>query len=76
MPLWLGLFGYYSFVRSVKTTDFMKGHVICIKSPALYCYPEIGSCDTYVFIDPEFISGKRPYDQLVTTQQKNYGIQT
>nr|UHK05614.1 MAG: ORF1 [Torque teno midi virus] len=70
MPLWLALFGYYSFVRSVKTTDFMKGHVICIKSPALYCYPEIGSCDTYVFIDPEFISGKRPYDQLVTTQQK------
>ena len=49
MPLWLGLFGYYSYVRSVKTEDFMRAHVICIKSPALYCYPEIGSCDTYVF---------------------------
>nr|UHM27305.1 MAG: ORF1 [Torque teno midi virus] len=70
MPLWLGLYGYYSFVRSVKTEDFLKAHVICIRSPALYCYPEIGSCDTYVFIDPEFIVGKRPYDQLITKQQK------
>lgn len=70
MPLWLGLYGYYSFVRSVKTEDFLRAHVICIRSPALYCYPEIGSCDTYVFIDPEFIVGKRPYDQLITKQQK------
>nr|UHM27250.1 MAG: ORF1 [Torque teno midi virus] len=70
MPLWLGLYGYYSFVRSVKTEDFLKAHVICIRSPALYCYPEIGSCDTYVFIDSEFIVGKRPYDQLITKQQK------
>nr|UHM27209.1 MAG: ORF1 [Torque teno midi virus] len=71
LPLWLGLFGYYSYVLSVKPEDFLKSHVIVLVSKALYCYPEIGSCKNYCFIDWDYINGKKPYDQTITTQQKN-----
>nr|UHM27184.1 MAG: ORF1 [Torque teno midi virus] len=70
LPLWLGLYGYYSFVKAVKTEDFLKAHVIVLSSKSLYCYPEIGSCTRYVFIDFDYITGKKPYDQVITTQQK------
>lgn len=70
MPLWLGLYGYYNYVKAVKTEDFLRAHVIVLSSKSLYCYPEIGSCTRYVFIDQEYIQGKKPYDQLITTQQK------
>nr|UHM27175.1 MAG: ORF1 [Torque teno midi virus] len=71
IPIWLALHGYYSYVRTVKTEDFFKSHVVVCKSPAFYCYPEVGSCDRYVFIDYEYIQGKKPFEQLVTTQQKS-----
>nr|UHK05500.1 MAG: ORF1 [Torque teno midi virus] len=70
LPLWLALYGYYSWVSHEKPADWELHHVICIKSPAIYCAPEIGSCDIYCPIDYEYIIGKRPYDQTITPQGK------
>nr|UHM27216.1 MAG: ORF1 [Torque teno midi virus] len=70
VPLWLGLFGYYSFVSHEKPTDWEKSHVIVIKSSAIYCYPEIGSCDFYCPIDLDYIQGRKPYGQAITPQAK------
>nr|UHM26473.1 MAG: ORF1 [Torque teno midi virus] len=70
MPLWLGLYGYYSYVREAKSADFWKLHVIVLKSKAIHCYPEIGSCDRYVFIDWDYIQGKKPWDQTITAKEK------
>jgi len=70
MPLWLGLFGYFSYISHTKPTDWELSHIIVIKSSAIYCYPEIGSCDFYIPIDFDYIQGKRPYGQQITDTQK------
>nr|UHK05556.1 MAG: ORF1 [Torque teno midi virus] len=70
LPLWLALYGYFSWVSHEKPSDWEDHHVICIKSPAIYCYPEIGSCDVYCPIDFEYIQGKKPYGQALTEQSK------
>ncbi len=71
MPLWLGLYGYYSYISHTKPTDWELSHIIVIKSSAIYCYPEIGSCDFYIPIDFDYIQGKKPYGQLITDTQKS-----
>lgn len=71
MPLWLGLYGYYSYITFKKPTDWEKSHVIVIQSPAIYCYPEIGSCKYYCPIDIEYIKGNKPYGQPITPTMKN-----
>nr|UHM27330.1 MAG: ORF1 [Torque teno midi virus] len=68
-PLWLALFGYYSFILTIKTPDYLKAHVVVLKSKAIYCYPEIGSCDLYCPIDWDYMTGKKPYEQVITKTQ-------
>nr|UHK03672.1 MAG: ORF1 [Torque teno midi virus]UHM27235.1 MAG: ORF1 [Torque teno midi virus]UHM27249.1 MAG: ORF1 [Torque teno midi virus] len=70
MPLWLALYGYYSYIKSVKPKDYILAHVVVIKSSAIYCYPEIGSCTYYCPIDWLYLNGKKPYSQIITSTQK------
>lgn len=76
LPLWLALYGYFSWVSHEKPIDWEDHHVICIKSPAIYCYPEIGSCDVYCPIDYEYVTGKRPYGQPITPQGEKLWMPT
>nr|UHK05501.1 MAG: ORF1 [Torque teno midi virus] len=70
LPLWLALYGYITFIKQMKPPDYLLTHVICLKSPAIYCYPEIGSCDIYVPIDFDYLYGRKPYGQVLTDQTK------
>nr|UHK05542.1 MAG: ORF1 [Torque teno midi virus] len=70
LPLWLGLYGYISFINQMKPSDYIKTHVVVLKSPAIYCYPEIGSCEYYIPIDYDYITGKKPYQLTITDQAK------
>nr|UHK04728.1 MAG: ORF1 [Torque teno midi virus] len=70
MPLWLGLYGYYNFVIKSKTKEFLTQNVIILESPAIYCYPEVGSCKRYLPIDYEYTIGKKPWDQYISTADK------
>nr|UHK05502.1 MAG: ORF1 [Torque teno midi virus] len=70
MPLWLGLFGYISWIKKTKPLSFLGLHVIVLKSPAIYCYPEIGGCGIYCPIDWDYMQGKKPYDQTITPKEK------
>lgn len=72
LPLWLALYGLISFIKQMKPPDYLKSHVICIKSTAIYCLPEIGSCDTYVPLDYDYIQGKLPYQQTMTDYQYKF----
>ena len=72
IPLWLALFGYYSFILTIKPPDYLQGHVVVLESKALYCYPEIGSCTKYCPLDYKYMQGKLPYDQTITEKQKTY----
>nr|UHM26479.1 MAG: ORF1 [Torque teno midi virus] len=72
MPLWMCLYGLYSYVKQMKTADYLDAHVIVIVSKAIYCYPQIGSCTRYCPLDFDYLQGKLPYDQTLTEKQKTY----
>ncbi len=76
LPLWLGLYGYFSFINQMKPSDYIKTHVVVIKSKAIYCYPEIGSCELYIPLDYDYITGKKPYGQTITDQQSKFWYPT
>nr|UHM26491.1 MAG: ORF1 [Torque teno midi virus] len=71
MPLWLGLYGYFSYISHTKPTDWELSHIIVIKSSAIYCFPEIGSCDFYCPIDLDYIKGQKPYGRQITPTEKS-----
>nr|UHK05576.1 MAG: ORF1 [Torque teno midi virus] len=77
MPLWLCLYGYYSFIKTInpKTyNDIIRTHVLVIESPAIHCYPEIGSCSQYVPIDIEYTKGEKPYNRPVWASDKTLWV--
>nr|UHK05506.1 MAG: ORF1 [Torque teno midi virus] len=70
LPLWLGLLGFISYLKQVKTYDYILTHVVVLKSDAIHCLPEIGSCGLYIPIDYIYLQGRKPYDQTITETQK------
>nr|UHK05091.1 MAG: ORF1 [Torque teno midi virus]UHK05095.1 MAG: ORF1 [Torque teno midi virus]UHK05103.1 MAG: ORF1 [Torque teno midi virus] len=70
VPLWLGLFGIYSYLKSTKTLDFLLQCMCVVKSKAIRCDPEIGGCDLYCVIDQTFIDGKKPGDLPISAKEK------
>nr|UHK03711.1 MAG: ORF1 [Torque teno midi virus] len=69
VPLWLGLYGFISYLRSIKPNDYFLSSVIVLKSKSIYSYPQIQS-GLFIPIDYEYTIGKRPYDELISTQDK------
>nr|UHM27323.1 MAG: ORF1 [Torque teno midi virus] len=70
MPLWMCIYGLYSYIKQTKTEDYFDSHVVVIVSKAIYCYPQIGSCTRYCPIDFDYLSGQLPYGQVLTDTQK------
>nr|UHK05096.1 MAG: ORF1 [Torque teno midi virus] len=70
MPLWLGLYGIYSYIKSTKSLDFLLQAVVVVESTAIRCDPEIGGCQRYCIIDQSFIDGKKPGDLPITQKEK------
>nr|UHM27336.1 MAG: ORF1 [Torque teno midi virus] len=58
LPIWLGLYGFTDYVRTVKTTDFLKQSLLVIQTDYMHCEPEIQSCKTFIPLDLTFIQGK------------------
>nr|UHM27065.1 MAG: ORF1 [Torque teno midi virus] len=69
-PLWLGLYGYLDYINTIKPIDYMKSSVVVLESDAIYCYPQIGGCKSYVPIDYDYIKGKKNWDQTVSDTDK------
>nr|UHM27202.1 MAG: ORF1 [Torque teno midi virus] len=70
MPLWLGLYGFISYIKTVKPSDYLKSSVIALVSKSIYAFPQIGA-GLYVPIDIDYLQGKRPYDQVISTADKD-----
>nr|UHM27363.1 MAG: ORF1 [Torque teno midi virus] len=70
VPLWLGVWGYISYLKTVKPEDWLLTSLIVLESKAIKCYNMIGACTTWAPIDKEYMDGTKPYDQVVTTQDK------
>lgn len=70
VPLWLGVWGYISYLKTVKPEDWLLTSLVVLESTAIKCYNMIGACTTWAPIDKEYMDGNRPYDQVVTSQDK------
>nr|UHK03826.1 MAG: ORF1 [Torque teno midi virus] len=71
VPLWLGLFGYLSWVITIKKDKtFLKTHAVVLQSPAIYPYAQIGVKNFFVPIDETMVNGKAPYDEYLTSKMK------
>jgi len=72
LPLWLGLFGFISYCKTMKNTDYLKSSVVILECKAIKCAAQIGGCTRYVPIDYEYTQGKKPYDQIIFPADKSY----
>lgn len=71
MPLWLGLFGYLDYVRQIKKDKtWLESHVVVLKSPAIFTFPQPGADQWYCPLSKTFIDGVGPYRTDLTIKQK------
>nr|UHK04637.1 MAG: ORF1 [Torque teno midi virus] len=71
MPLWLGLYGYLDYVRQIKADKtWLESHVVVLKSPAIFTYPNVGADGWYCPLSRSFIDGKGPFNQPPTSSEK------
>ena len=71
VPLWLGLYGFLSYVTVIKKGKaFLDSHCVILQSPAILPSSQIGAGKTYLPIDYTMINGKGPYNETVTTNMK------
>nr|UHM26211.1 MAG: ORF1 [Torque teno midi virus] len=69
-PLWLAFYGFQSYIEKTKHDKgwLLSGIYVC-KCPYLKRLSS-STQTTFVFIDFDFINGKLPYEETVTTQKK------
>lgn len=67
VPLWLGLYGYLSWITTIKKDKtFLQSHCVVLQSPAIYPYAQIGAKNFFIPIDETMVNGKAPYDEYLT----------
>lgn len=69
-PLWMAIFGLWNYILfKKKTPDFFKYHMFVVKSKAIQLITPTDQ-DTFPLIDLNFITGKLPYNEFITENQK------
>nr|UHK04165.1 MAG: ORF1 [Torque teno midi virus] len=71
MPLWLGIYGFFSFINTIKPApEFLKTHLLVLHSDAIHCWPQIGGCKKYAPLDWDYIQGKKTWEQDILDSDK------
>nr|UHK05547.1 MAG: ORF1 [Torque teno midi virus] len=70
VPLWLGVWGYISYLHTVKPPDWLLSSCVVLKSDYIYNWGIPGTGDKWLPLDQEYLQGKKPYEQVVTEQDK------
>nr|UHK05299.1 MAG: ORF1 [Torque teno midi virus] len=79
VPLWLGLWGLFDYVNKIKNSskdEFLKTHIVGLRSTALLYLPQSGSSKTIVPLDKAFINGNTFFDQIPTYHDKQFWYPT
>nr|UHK03812.1 MAG: ORF1 [Torque teno midi virus] len=70
-PLWLGLYGFLSWVVQTKhEKNYLQHCCVMLQSPSITPYSNIGEQNTYLPLDQTFITGKAPYDEYLNENMK------
>nr|UYM03125.1 MAG: ORF1 [Anelloviridae sp.] len=72
LPLWQALYGFTSYIKTIKGAEYLKSSVVVIQSKHIYCFPQVGSCTKYIPIDYDYTTGKKPYDQTISDYDKKF----
>nr|UHM26480.1 MAG: ORF1 [Torque teno midi virus] len=70
LPLWLALFGFLSYIKSVKPGNILQSSLVVLVSDAIYAYNMPGAGKFWAPIDQPFFDGKKPYDQAILDSEK------
>lgn len=70
IPLWLGLYGYVSYLETIKPPDWLKSSLIVLESDAIYHSGTPVPSTKWAPIDSVYIDGNKPYDQIITPTEK------
>nr|UHK04656.1 MAG: ORF1 [Torque teno midi virus] len=71
MPIWLALYGYLDYTRQIKADKtWLESHIVVMKSPAIFTYPNPGADKWYCPISRSFIDGLGPFGQPPTSAEK------
>jgi len=70
LPLWLGLYGYVSYLETIKPPDWLKSSLIVLESDYIYHSGTPVPATKWAPIDSDYIEGNKPYEQPITTTEK------
>jgi len=70
LPLWLALYGYLSYLQTVKPGDWIASSMVVLVSDAIHAWSMIGAGKYWVPIDPIYQEGKKNYDQPISETEK------
>lgn len=70
VPLWLCLYGYVSYLETIKPADWLLSSLIVMESDYIYHSGTPVPGTKWAPIDQEYIDGKKPYGQVITTTEK------
>nr|UHM26462.1 MAG: ORF1 [Torque teno midi virus] len=70
LPLWLGVYGYLSYLKTVKPGDWLATSLVVLESDAIYAWSMVGAGKRWAPIDSSYLDGKRQWDQPISTTDK------
>lgn len=71
LPLWMAIYGFFSYVKQIKADKkFLDSHCLIIRSPSIFPASQIGTQNFFLPISKSFVEGKGPYNQPATSTQK------
>lgn len=75
-PLWLAFFGFYNWIKKAKKDKaWLYTSMFVCKSPAIHLINNTAQT-IFPILDLNFITGKMPYDEMLTTQKKKLWFPT
>nr|UHM26390.1 MAG: ORF1 [Torque teno midi virus] len=70
-PIWMMLYGYYSFILYVKKDPtFLDTHMLILRSPAIKLLSTTSTQDYFPFFDKSFLEGKMPFEEYLSDNEK------
>lgn len=71
LPLWLGIFGFLSYLKTVKPGNQLQSSLVVLVSDAIYTQNQIGGGKYWAPIDTTYIEGKKPFNQAILDSEKS-----
>ncbi len=76
VPLWLGFWGYYNYLKQTRTEAIFPLHMFVVQSKYIQTQQTETPNNFWAFIDNSFIQGKNPWDSAITYSEQKLWFPT